>query len=69
MAAHKLVQMRYDLHKHGVGMLRIKMLRLKNEPQRGIMATIVKKKEFQELWELIEREANVLHQSIKLKVY
>lgn len=50
-AAQKLVQCRADLRTHGIGVLRNRLLRLKNEPNRGVLATIVKSDGFQELFE------------------
>ena len=53
-AAQVFVQMRADLHKHGVGLVRTKLVRIRNERQRGIMASLVKGKEFQALWNQVE---------------
>jgi Fanconi anemia group M protein len=50
-AAQKFVQCRADLRTHGIGVVRNRLLRLKNEPNRGVLATIVKSDEFQTLWE------------------
>lgn len=54
MAAHTLVQIRSDLHKHGIGMVRTKLMRLVQERQRGMMATIVRGNEFLKLWDQVK---------------
>jgi ERCC4-related helicase len=46
MAAQTFVQMKADLHRHGVGLVRTKLMRLRTEPQRGILSSLVKGKEF-----------------------
>jgi fanconi anemia group M protein len=51
LAAQTFVQIRSDLHRHGVGLVRSKLLRMQNERQRGMTSSIVKGKEFQVLWE------------------
>jgi len=55
LAAQQFVQMRSDLHKHGVGMVRSRMMQLRTERQRGMMATIVKGPEFQQMWEVVAK--------------
>lgn len=50
-AAFTFVQHRDWLHKHGVGMVRMKLVKLRNEPQRGVMSTIVKGREFSRYWD------------------
>ena len=47
-ATQNLVQIRSDCHQ-GLGVVKTKLLRLKNTPQRGILSTIVKSEEFAEL--------------------
>ena len=47
-AAYTLVQIRNDCHQ-GLGVVKTKLLRLKNTPQRGILSTISKSEEFSEL--------------------
>ena len=49
-AAIKLVKMRDDLHKQGIGVVRMALSRLRNEKQKGELAKIVVSKPFQELW-------------------
>jgi fanconi anemia group M protein len=49
------LQIRSDLHKHGIGTVRSKLYKLLNERPKGILSTIVKGKPFQELWEEVEK--------------
>jgi ERCC4-related helicase len=53
-AGIRLAYIRDDLIKHGIGVVRSKLHRLRNERPSGPLATIVKSKEFQALWELVE---------------
>lgn len=55
LAAQTFVQIRSDLHKHGVGIVRNKLLRLRNQPQRGLMSSIVKGDDFGKLWEEVAK--------------
>jgi ERCC4-related helicase len=54
-AALKLVGIRSDVHAQGIGVVRSKLLQLKNEPQRGLLKTIVHGPAFQAVWDLVER--------------
>jgi ERCC4-related helicase len=47
IAAQKLIDARANLFSHGIGSVRGKLLELKNNPQRGVLSTIIKGKEFQ----------------------
>lgn len=51
-AAHKLVTLRHDAHQ-SLGVVRSKLMRLHNEPQRGHLATVVKGNDFKELLEMV----------------
>lgn len=48
-------QIRTDLHKHGIGTVRSKLLKLKNDRPRGPLATIVKGETFQALWDEVDK--------------
>ena len=48
------LQIRTDLHKHGIGTVRSKMQKLLNNSPRGPLATIVKGDTFQALWDEVE---------------
>lgn len=48
-AAISFAQIRADLHRHGLGVVRNKLLNLKNNRPRGIMANIVRSAKFDEL--------------------
>jgi superfamily II DNA/RNA helicase len=50
-AANKFVQMRDHLARQGVGIVRQNLAALRNEPQRGILSSIVKGPECDRLWE------------------
>jgi ERCC4-related helicase len=52
-AAHTLVQIRADLHRHGVGVVRTKLARLRTEPQKGVLSNLVKSPEFEHLWDAV----------------
>ena len=54
IAAQHFVQMRTDLQKHGLGMVRTKLQRLRQERNRGPVASIVRGKEFATLWERVQ---------------
>jgi Fanconi anemia group M protein len=56
-AAHSLIMIRSEIRKTGIGMVRSKMIQLKNEP-KGIMVSIVKGKEFQAIWEAVLRASS-----------
>jgi fanconi anemia group M protein len=49
------LQIRSDLHKHGIGTVRSKLYKLQNDRPKGVLATIVKGKPFQLLWEEVEK--------------
>jgi Fanconi anemia group M protein len=51
-ATHTLVQIRSDCHQ-GLGVVKTKLLRMKNTPQRGILSTIVKSDEFSEMVQMV----------------
>lgn len=50
-ASHTFVEIRTNLHKHGIGMVRGKLARLRNERQTGIVSKVIKEKAFQVLWD------------------
>lgn len=54
-AAVRFVQIRSDLHKLGIGSVRGKIHQMQHERPRGYLATIVKSKEFQSLWDEVEK--------------
>ena len=56
-AAHSLIMVRSEIRKTGIGMVRSKIIQLKNDP-KGIMASIVKGKEFQAVWEAVLRASS-----------
>ena len=49
------LQIRTDLHKHGIGTVRSKLLKLQTERPRGPLATIVKGETFQALWDEVDK--------------
>ncbi len=51
--AHKLVEIRNDAHQ-SLGVVRTKLFRLRNEPQRGMLSTLVKSEQFQEVIDLVQ---------------
>ena len=51
-ATHQLVQIRNDCHQ-GLGVVKTKLLRLKNVPQRGMLSTVVKSDDFSEVVETV----------------
>ena len=56
-AAQQMVQIRSDLHRHGVGMVRTKLQRMRTETQRGMLSTLVKSDDFQKLWEEVVKSS------------
>ena len=48
------LQIRTDLHKHGIGTVRSKLQKLQNDRPRGPLATIVKGDTFQALWNEVD---------------
>jgi Fanconi anemia group M protein len=52
-AAQTFCQLRADLYKHGVGVVRMKLSRLRTERQRGMLASIVRGTEFEAIWEQV----------------
>jgi ERCC4-related helicase len=51
-AAYKLVELRNDAHQ-SLGCVKTKILRLRSTPQRGILSTIVKSTDFQNLYQKV----------------
>ena len=51
------IQLRSDLHKHGIGIVRSKLHKMRTERQIGHTSTIVKSKAFQLLWEEVCRSS------------
>ena len=58
MAAITFAQQRSDLHRHGLGVVRNKLLSLKNSRPRGVMATIVRSTKFDELCNEMEKASS-----------
>ena len=56
-AAHSLVQLRSEIRRTGIGMVRTKMIQLKNEG-RGLMSKIVRGKEFQAVFDAVLRSSS-----------
>jgi ERCC4-related helicase len=54
-AAICFLQIRTDLHKHGIGTVRSKLQKLQNDRPKGPLATIVKGETFRILWEEVEK--------------
>jgi Fanconi anemia group M protein len=57
-AAQKLVDARSNLHTHGIGSVRGKLLELRNNPQRGVLASIVKSDDFNELFNAVMKASS-----------
>jgi ERCC4-related helicase len=53
IAAQKLIDARANLFSHGIGSVRGRLIELQNTPQRGLLATVVKSSEFQDLVESV----------------
>lgn len=53
----KLVKIRDDLHKQGIGTVRMALGRLRNERQKGVLRTLVASQAFQELWEYVSKSS------------
>lgn len=51
-ATHTLVQIRSDCHQ-GMGIVKTKLMRMKNTSQRGILSTVVKSDEFSEMVQMV----------------
>lgn len=51
------IQIRSDLHKHGIGVVRNKLQKMRMERQIGHTATIAKSKAFQQLWEEVSNSS------------
>lgn len=56
-AAIKLVKMRDDLHRQGIGVVRIALTRMLKEKQKGTMASVVASQPFRDLWELVSQSS------------
>jgi len=56
-AVHSLLQIRSETHRTGIGMVRSKMIQLRNNP-KGIMCSIVKGKEFQAAMDAVLRASS-----------
>lgn len=74
-AAYKLVELRNDAH-HSLGCVKTKILRLKQTAQRGILSTMVKSHDFEDLYQKVleatgsaipEEQSTVEHGNPKLK--
>lgn len=50
---HYFVQLRADLHRHGIGVVRNKLVQLRGSSQRGYMSTVTKGNQFQRLWDQV----------------
>jgi fanconi anemia group M protein len=71
-AGIRLVQIRSDLHRHGIGVARNKLLQLENERPRGHLSNIVRGQAFQQLLQEVQtascdtdKDGNSVHDKMK----
>lgn len=55
IAAQTFCQIRTNLHKHGIGVVRTSLQRLRNTPQRGVMVNLIRSTAFETVWSTVEK--------------